>query len=105
MINKIDLSKLTQYIKVFSGRDRGVNLREKLKIDEKDNDEEVYEFEIAKSVYSFNSSCFLGLFSESIKKLGEKKFREKYQFNCSDLIRMNIEDGIRDAVNKVNPLG
>ena len=39
------------------------------------------------------------------KKLGEKKFREKYQFKCSELIRMNIEDGIRDAVNKANPLG
>lgn len=104
-MKKIDLSKLTQNIKVISGRNRGINLREKLKIDEKDNDEEIYEFEIAQNVYSFNSSCFLGLFSDSIKKLGEKKFREKYQFNCSDLIRMNIEDGIRDAVNKANPLG
>lgn len=100
-MKKIDLSKLTQYIKVISGRDRGITLREKLKIDEKDNDEEIYEFEIAQDVYSFNSSCFLGLFSDSIKKLGEKKFREKYQFNCSDLIRMNIEDGIRDAVNNM----
>ncbi len=104
-MKKIDLSKLTQYIRVISGRDKGIELRAKLKIDEKDNDEEIYEIEIAKNVYSFNSSCFLGLFSDSIKKLGEKKFREKYQFNCSDLIRMNIEDGIRDAVNNGNPLG
>lgn len=104
-MKKINLSELTQNIKVISGRDRGIKLREKLKIDEKDSDEETYEFKIAKDVYSFNSSCFLGLFSDSIKKLGEKKFREKYQFDCSDLIKMNIEDGIRDAVNKVNPLG
>ena len=104
-MKNIDLSKLTQNIKVISGRDRGMELREKLKIDEKDIDEEIYEFEIAQDVYSFNSSGFLGLFSDSIKKLGEKKFREKYQFKCSELIRMNIEDGIRDAVNKANPLG
>lgn len=102
---KIDLSKLTQHTKVISGRNKGIELREKLKIEEKDVDEEIYEFEIAPYVYSFNSSCFLGLFSTSIKKMGEQKFREKYQFKCSDLIRMNIEDGIRDAVNNVNPLG
>ena len=104
-MKEIDLSKLTKNVKVISGRDRGIELREKLKIDEKDNDEEIYEFKIAQDVYSFNSSCFLGLFSNSIKKLGEKRFREKYQFNCSDLIKMNIEDGIIDAVNKANPLG
>ena len=60
-MKNIDLSKLTQNIKVISGRDRGMELREKLKIDEKDIDEEIYEFEIAQDVYSFNSSCFLGL--------------------------------------------
>ena len=70
-MKNIDLSKLTQNIKVISGRDRGMELREKLKIDEKDIDEEIYEFEIAQDVYSFNSSCFLGLFSNSIKKLGK----------------------------------
>ena len=101
----IDLSKLTQHVKVISGRNKGIELRKKLKIDEKDKDEEIYKIHIAQDVYSFNSSCFLGLFSNSIKNLGEKKFREKYIFNCSDLIKMNIEDGIRDAINNGNPLG
>lgn len=39
-MKNIDLSKLTQNIKVISGRDRGMELREKLKIDEKDIIEE-----------------------------------------------------------------
>ena len=80
-MKNIDLSKLTQNIKVISGRDRGMELREKLKIDEKDIDEEIYEFEIAQDVYSFNSSCFLGLFSNSIKKLGEKKLEKNTNLN------------------------
>ena len=101
-----DTIDYTQGVKVTDDHDETIPIENiKVSFGKKDNDEEIYEFEIAQEVYSFNSSCFLGLFSDSIKKLGEKKFREKYQFNCSDLIRMNIEDGIRDAVNKANPLG
>ena len=63
-----------------------------------------FKIVIDKNVYSFNSSCFLGLFGKSIRELGENKFREKYQFECTDLIRMNIEDGINDATNNVDTL-
>ena len=103
-MEEIKLNKLTQNMKVISGREKGIELREKLKLDEKDKDKKQYKIVIDKNVYSFNSSCFLGLFGKSIRELGEKKFREKYQFECTDLIRMNIEDGINDATNNVDTL-
>ncbi|MCI8485985.1 MAG: hypothetical protein HFJ20_02595 [Clostridia bacterium] len=100
----VELKKFIQNAKVISGRDKGKTLREKIKIEDKDKDNETYNIIIPEEVYSFNSSCFLGMFGESIKKLGEEKFREKYKFNCTDLINMNIEDGIRDALNDANTL-
>lgn len=103
-MEKIELNKLIQNMKVISGRDKGIELREKLKLDEKDKDKKQYNIIIGENVYSFNSSCFLGLFGKSIRELGEKNFREKYKFECTDLIRMNIEDGINDATNNVDTL-
>jgi len=102
---KIELDKILKDKKILSGKDNGIALRTKLKMDEKDKDDNTYEVIISKEVYSFNSSYFLGLFEDSIKKIGESKFREKYKFDCTPVIMENIEDGIKDALNNVNVLG
>lgn len=100
--------KLKDYIdnkKVLSGREKGKKLREKLKIGEKDDDNEKVEIVIPMDVYAFNSSYFLGLFGESVRKLGKEKFLEKYNFTCNEIIKLNILDGIEDALNNVDLLG
>lgn len=103
-MERIELNKFIQNMKVISGREKGVELREKLKLDNKDKDNKKYTIVIDEEVYSFNSSCFLGMFGKSIRELGEKEFREKYIFECTELIKMNIEDGINDATNNVDTL-
>lgn len=103
-MENIELNKFIQKMKVISGRDKGIELREKLKLNSKDKDDKIYQIIIDEDVYSFNSSCFLGMFGKSIRELGEKKFREKYTFKCTELIKMNIEDGINDAINNVDTL-
>lgn len=84
--------------KVFSGREAGNRERQKLKLDDKDNDQEVYQIEIP-DVYSINASFFLGCFGASIRKLGENKFKKKYIFKTdNEALSINISDGIQRAV-------
>ncbi|MBP3597555.1 MAG: hypothetical protein J6J60_09240 [Clostridia bacterium] len=104
-MKKIDLKEYIENKKVLSGREKGKNLRLRLKIDEEDNKEETVEINIPKEVFAFNSSYFLGLFGESVRKFGKDKFLEKYKFICTNIIMLNILDGIEDALNNVDLLG
>lgn len=102
----IDLSRHNgQIYKVLSGVDFGEEVRKKLDLDRLDTQPDLVVFSIPECVYSLNSSFFSGLFQKSIKRLKEQGFREKYQFECSPVIRKNIEDGIFNIVNTLNLLG
>lgn len=108
MNNKINLHKYrSQGSKLFSGRDRGCEAREILNLDDLDNSKGSITVSIPKDTWAINSSFFGGLFEDSIIKLGEKKFREKYKFvfdDGSELTREimgNIDEGIFDASNDI----
>lgn len=101
----IDLNDYINGKKVLSGREKGIKIREKLKLDEEDQKIESIQILIPQEIYSFNSSYFLGLFGKSVRKFGKEKFLEKYVFVCSNIIMMNINDGIDDALNNVDLLG
>ena len=46
------------------------------------------------------------MFVERLKKLFNEKFEEKYQFNTNnESIKMNIKDGIDEALNNVDVFG
>lgn len=90
--------------KIFSGRDIGIEARTKLDLNEKDLDEEEYTIIIPQDTYSITGSFFGGLFSDSIIRLKEEKFRKKYIFKCSqgelsEVLQNDIEEGIYDAIN------
>ena len=105
-MERVDISKYKgQKYKVLSGVDRGKEVRKELNLDGIDLQSEKVYFTIPEDVYSLNCSFFSGLFQESLKKLGEKRFREKYQFECTDIIRKNIEDGIFYILNTKDLLG
>lgn len=98
--NLIVLDKLLKNSsKVLSGRNDGYEARKRLEIDRLDGDNTSVTVSISTQVYSINPSFFLGLFGNSIKELGEIRFREKYKFTCSDAITIKIEQGIQRAVN------
>ena len=92
--------------KVLSGTESGKQDRDDFTLDFFDRvflDEPKTLFHITvvipEEIYSVNSSYFLALFGPSIRRLGEEKFRKRYVFQCSDVIRDNcIEPGIRNAL-------
>jgi len=104
MSKRINLQdKISNGSIILSGREKGETLREKLNLDqlEQDNDEVVIV--VPDSIVSFNSSYFLGLFTPSIKKYKSKeKFLKKYKFECDEYILKDIEDGITEALKKNN---
>ena len=85
-------------IKVLRDRPKGKQVREQTKLDAKDIDSEKYEIVFDDDFISINSSFFLGMFEESIQKLGEEKFREKYSFKCKEALKDKIEACIITAL-------
>jgi len=93
----------------FIGREQGQHARKTLDLDRLDTSEEIVELIVPNDTTSFNPSFFLGLLYNSISKLGIDKFRKKYNFvfetdniSLQKVLRMNIEDGIRNANNSLN---
>ena len=101
----IDLKQYIQNKKVLSGRDNGVNLRKKLEIDKKENDNDEIKIIIPQDVFALNSSYFLGWLGKSVRDLGKENFEKKYHFACNEIVKLNIEDGINDALNNVDVFG
>lgn len=90
---------------ILSGRDKGELLRKKINLDELEEHEDEITIVIPDSIVSFNSSYFLGLFTESVVKAKTKEnFLKKYKFQCDKYIRKDIEDGITEALKKHNLL-
>jgi hypothetical protein len=87
-------------LKVLSGRPNGAAYREKLNLDNEDKSTDIVSVIIPDLFFSVNSSFFLGCFGKSVRFLGENKFRQKYIFECDEVIREKcIEDGISRALN------
>ncbi len=104
-MDKIDLSMIqNKKYKVLSGVDLGKQSRKFFKIDDLDAQSAPVTLVVPKDVFSLNSSFFSGLFYDSIAKLKEAGFREKYVFDCTDIIRKNVENGIFYVLNTKNLL-
>jgi hypothetical protein len=108
---KIELLKYRgQGSTVFTGRPEGKLARADLNLDEKDTDGNTYVVIIPKNTTSFNSSFFLGLFFDSIKKMGSiDRFYEKYMFEIEELdaewqviLERNLAECRRKATNELN---
>lgn len=104
MSKRINLQdKISSGSIILSGRDKGEMLREKLNLEQLEQDNEEVVIIVPESIVSFNSSYFLGLFTPSIKKYrSREKFLEKYKFECDEYIGKDIEDGITEALKSNN---
>lgn len=96
----------------FTGRPQGKNARKELHLDNIEEKFDKVKIIIPESTTSFNPSFFLGMFYESIKKLGVKKFNDKYQFVFEDknsktinFLNKNIQEGLRHAKNEIESEG
>lgn len=83
---------------IFSGMLKGRELRKSLKLENLDAAPCTVTIRIPDNVVSLNASFCIGLFSESIKQLGEAQFRTKYKFECPDDILEDVNDGIEQIV-------
>lgn len=90
----------------YTGRPEGEAARKDLQLDIEDKDQDRVLIKIPKGTTSINPSFFLGLFYDSIKRLGGvKPFQEKYQFSFEDEdeeIRIILLDNIADALRYAN---
>lgn len=89
---------------VFSGRERGEAVREAAELDQLDSEEEPVSIVIPNDTFSVTSSFFLGMFGDSIRRLGEEQFREHYRFD-GPIMDAVVEDGIAEALREEAALG
>ena len=73
---KTKIIELKDYIedrKIISGRKNGIEIREKLKIEDLENNNDIIEIIIPDDILSFNSSYFLGMLGKSVRKYKSKE--------------------------------
>lgn len=93
--------------KIFTGRDKGVEARERLNLNRLDENDEIVRVLIPSDTWGINPSFFGGMFEGSIKKLGSK-FLEKYYFvysdgnELSDSMKRDISDNIAYIIRNVS---
>ena len=85
--------------KVFTGRDRGLYVREQSKIDEIEQSYDEVKIIIPNNIYSINPSFFEELFVNIIKRLGKENFMKKIHFTSEG--DYNYETPLNEAIERV----
>ena len=85
--------------KVFTGRDRGAQVRVSSRIDELEKDYEEVIFIIPDNIYSINPSFFEELFENVVNKLGKEEFFNKFNFINEG--RYNFEKPLHEAIERL----
>lgn len=97
----IDFSKYNG--PVYTGRERGVRLRDQLALDAIDASDTVVEVSIPENTYTVSSSFFLGLFGPSVVRAGSKdKFYKQYHFKLPAFLSPDVDGYIARALQGRN---
>ena len=100
MKNTINLEEFrTPKAKIFTGRDRGEQVRKDSKIDELEAEFETIDFIIPDNLYSINPSFFEELFINVVTKLGEEAFYQK--FNFINKGNYNFKKPLKEAISRI----
>lgn len=91
-------------VRVLAGRDRGEVVRQTAEVAKLDETPAPVEVRVPTDLFAVSSSFFLGLFADSIRRLGEAGFRAHYRFTGKRIDRVR-EDGIRMALLEASALG
>ena len=96
----IDLSDFrTIGSKVFTGRDRGVFVRNNSKIDELTSNNNKVEILVPEDIRSINPSFLEEFLINIVQKLGKDKFYKNVIFKTCG--RYNIEEDLQEAVDSI----
>jgi hypothetical protein len=85
--------------KVFTGRDRGEDVREASSIDKIEAKYDEVKIIIPDNIYSINPSFFEELFVNVVIKLGREKFLEKFKFES--IGNYNYEKPLSEAIVRI----
>lgn len=101
----VDLGKFRgdPSIRVLAGRDIGQDVRSRARIAELDGIAEPVTVLVPSDLFAVTSSFFLGMFADSIRRLGSEGFRSHYLF-AGKRIDMVVDDAVR-SVGLTEPLG
>lgn len=98
-MNDIDFEQFTSPSAIsISGRDKGIAAREKLDLKTKDADDSEYRIIVPEYIISLHISFLLGLFGDSIRKLGKEDFLKKYQYQDYEKYKTNIDESVTRAL-------
>lgn len=98
--NTIELEKYRyQNAKVFTGRDRGEQVRTDSGIDEIESKYDDVYFVIPDNIYSINPSFLEELFKNVVQKLGRDKFKEKFRFENEG--EYNFDKALDEAIDRL----
>ncbi len=96
----IDLSNFrTAGSKVFTGRDRGIFVRNNSKIDELVSTNDHIDILVPDDIRSINPSFLEEFLINVVQKLGKEKFYRNIFFKTSG--RYNIEEDLQEAVDSI----
>jgi hypothetical protein len=104
---RIDLDEVRTPRKsgLLSGRDSGLAARQHFNLDKLDVSDAHISVIIPDEVFSLNTSFFLGLFGDSVRRLRPDGFRKKYTFVGDENIHgATIERGIQKALKEASVL-
>lgn len=90
----------TKGAKVFTGRDRGIQVRKDTKIDNLEETEDKIIIEIPKNIMSVNPSFLEEFLYNVVTKLKKEKFYEKFKF-VSESERYDIAVDLEEAVDRI----
>lgn len=85
--------------KIFTGRDRGRDVRERSKIDELETQYEKIEIIIPDNIFSINPSFFEEFIIKVVQKLGKKVFFERFSFKS--IGEYDCTESLDEAVDRV----
>ena len=85
--------------KVFTGRDRGLFVRNESKIDLIENQYKEINIVIPTNIYSINPSFFEELFFNVVNKLGKEAFLNKFKFSNEGAY--NYSKPLNEAIERI----
>ena len=89
----------TEGSKVFTGRDRGIEVRKNSNIDILESKNELIQIVVPNNIRSINPSFLEEFLFNVVVKLKEEKFYQKFKFVTSG--RYDIESDLQEAVESI----
>lgn len=85
--------------RVFTGRDRGIDIRERSRIDEIADQYDNVIIVIPDDIMSINPSFFEELFRNVVKKYGKEGFERKFEVRCGG--GYNFRKPLSEAIQRI----